>query len=366
MNILLITQEDILAGSSFSVSYLAKGLHERGHRVVVAARPGSVLHDLMKDSDVPFEAFTIPSRFNWKSVTHLVSLIRKYQIQVINAQSSKDRYTTVLAKFFYRLPVVLIHTRRQISMSVGGFLQNIIYVWGTDKIVAVSEGVKQSLILKKIPASHIEVIYNGTPKEKYQGIDLRKVEELRQKFSITPGDLVIGCISRRKEQDQLLSALDLLGRPVKVILVGIMEDDKLKEIRLHFKFPHQIFYEGEVEPKFVLNYYKLFTCTVLCSVIEGLSQGLLESMYLGIPVIATAAAGNLDLIKHGSNGLLFPDKDITALASCIRSVTEDNELKQTLISGGITTATDTFSIDRTVRSYEEFYSRLLSSRKNLT
>jgi L-malate glycosyltransferase len=365
LNILLITQEDILAGSSFSVSYLAKGLHQRGHRVIVAARPGSVLHDLMKDSEVPFEAFTIPSRFNWKSVTHLVSLVRKYQIQVINAQSSKDRYTTVLAKFFYQLPVVLIHTRRQISMSVGGFLQNIIYVWGTDKIVAVSEGVKQSLISKKIPASHIEVIYNGTPKEKYQGIDLSKVEPLRQKFSITQGDLVIGCISRRKEQDQLLRALDLLGRPAKVILVGIREDDELKEIRSHFKFPHQIFYEGEVEPKSVLTYYKLFTCTVLCSVIEGLSQGLLESMYMGVPVVATAAAGNLDLIKHRSNGLLFPDKDIAALASCIRSLTEDNELKQTLISGGIITATDTFSIDRTVRSYEEFYSRLLSSRKNL-
>lgn len=365
LNILLITQEDILAGSSFSVSYLAKGLHQRGHNVVVAARPGSVLHDLMKDSEVTFEAFTIPSRFNLKAVTQLVKLVRKHKIQVINAQSSKDRYTTVLAKFFYRLPVVLIHTRRQVSMSVGGFLQNIIYVRGTDKIVAVSEGVKQSLISKKIPARHIEVIYNGTPKEKYQGIDPRKVEQLQQKFSITQGDLVIGCISRRKEQDQLLRALDLLGRPVKVILVGIREDDVLKEIRLQFKFPHQIFYEGEVEPNSVLNYYKLFTCTVLCSVIEGLSQGLLESMYLGVPVIATAAAGNLDLVKHGANGLLFPDKDIPALAACIHSVTEDKELRQVLISGGITTATDTFSIERTVRSYEEFYSRLLSSHKNL-
>ncbi|MDZ7645722.1 MAG: glycosyltransferase [Cytophagales bacterium] len=34
---------------------------------------------------------------------------------------------------------------------------------GTDKIVAVSKGVKQSLIENKIPAQHIEVVYNGTP-----------------------------------------------------------------------------------------------------------------------------------------------------------------------------------------------------------
>lgn len=363
MNILLITQEDIIAGSTLSVSYLARGLKQRGHTVVVVARGGSFLYELLKDSDIIFKALTIRSRFDRNAIRQLVDLVKEYQIQIINAQSSKDRYITVFAKFFYRLPIVLIHTRRQVAMSVGGFIQNIIYVKGTDKIVAVSEGVKQSLVSKKIREGHIQVIYNGTPKEKYQQIDLKITQGLKEKFSISPDDIVIGSIARRKKQDQLLRSLDLLGRPVKVILVGIQEDDELRKIRSEFNFLHRVYYEGELDSKTALNYYRVFTCTVLCSVSEGLSQSLLESMYLGVPVIATAAAGNIDLIKHEYNGLLFRDGNIEALANCIKTIHSNPNLYKNLVSGGITTANDTFSIDRTVRTYEEFYSSLLSSRK---
>ena len=363
MNILLITQEDIIAGSTLSVSYLAKGLKQRGHTVVVVARGGSFLHELLKDSDILFKAMTIRSRFDRNAIRQLVDLVKEYQIQIINAQSSKDRYITVFAKFFYRLPTVLIHTRRQMTMSVGGFIQNIIYVKGTDKIVAVSEGVKQSLVSKQVPESHIQVIYNGTPKEKYEQTDPTITQRLKEKFSISPNDIVIGSIARRKKQDQLLRSLDLLGRPVKVIFVGIQEDEELRKIRSEFKFPHRVYYEGEVDSKAALNYYQIFTCTVLCSVSEGLSQGLLESMYLGVPVIATAAAGNIDLIKHEYNGLLFPDGNREALANCIETIHSNPSLSKNLVSGGITTATDTFSIDRTIKTYEEFYARLLSSPK---
>ncbi len=363
MNILIITQEDILAGSTFSVSYLAKGLAARGHKVIVVARPNSVLHHLMENSPVTFVPLTIKSRLDRHAIKMVATLVRNHGIQVINAQSSKDRYITVLAKWWYRFPVVLLHTRRQISLSMGGFFQNLIYVKGTDKIVAVSEGVKRSLIEKQIPAEHIAVVYNGTPTEKYNHLKPEIVQELSNRFSIAPQDIVIGCIARRKKQDQLLKALDLIGRAVKVIFVGIREDEELKSIRASFQFPHQVYYEGEQEGAYALHYYKLFTCTVLCSTTEGLSQGLLESMYLGIPVIATAAAGNLDLVQDGKNGLLFPDADITALAHCIRSVTQDMHLREKLIQGGINTASDTFSIDRTILNYEKLYSELLSSRK---
>lgn len=363
MNILLITQEDILAGSTYSVSYLAKGLSARGHKVVVAARPGSVLSQLFEGTEVVFEPLIIKSRFDWQSVKKLVSLVTKHRINVINAQSSNDRYITVFARFFYHLPVVLVHTRRQVSMSVGGFLQNLIYVSGTDKIVAVSEGVKQSLVEKKTPAAHIEVIYNGTPDYKYKNVSEIKTNELRQKFGIKEGDIVVGSISRRKRQEQLLKALNFLEQPIKVILVGIHEDEELKQIRESWKLPHEVIYLGEIAQQEALNYYRLFTCTVLSSITEGLSQNLLESMYLGVPVIATAATGNLDLIKDGYNGLLFTDDDVEGLAASIKKIASDDKLRKSLIEGGITTAKDTFSIERTVANYESFYARLLSSRK---
>ncbi|MCU0367255.1 MAG: glycosyltransferase family 4 protein, partial [Cyclobacteriaceae bacterium] len=356
------TQEDFLAGSTYSVSYLAKGLASRGHKVIVAARSGSELSRILIDSQVIFESIKIRGRFDFKSIILLNRLIKKHAIQIVNAQSSKDRYISVFAKYFFRLRIILIHTRRQVSKSTGGFFQNLIYVSGTDMIVAVSKGVKQSLIENHIPEKHIEVIYNGTPSYKYQHVDMNETLSLKKRFSVNEGDLVIGSISRRKQQEQLLKALDLIGKPVTVFLLGIKEDDELRDIISSYKFPHKVIFVGEVEQKEALNYYRVFTCTVLCSTSEGLSQNLLESMFLGVPVIATAAAGNLDLIDNGINGLLFKDNDIAALANSIRLIEENPDMRNTLISGGITTATDTFSIERTIATYESFYARLLSSR----
>jgi glycosyltransferase involved in cell wall biosynthesis len=86
-------------------------------------------------------------------------------------------------------------------------------------------------------------------------------------------------------------------------------------------------------------------------------------MYLGTPVIATAAAGNLDLINSGENGLLFNDGDLPTLAAAIKSVKNNIQLRQKLIAGGNTTASDTFSIHRTIQNYEKLFQQLLTSRK---
>ncbi|MBX2900459.1 MAG: glycosyltransferase family 4 protein [Cyclobacteriaceae bacterium] len=362
LNVLLITQEDYLAGSTFSVSYLAKGLQQRGHKVVVVARPDSLLQKQVAGTGVVFKPLVIRSRFDWKAIGQLKTIVLKFGIQIVNAQSSKDRYVSVLARWVFRLPVLVIHTRRQVAQSIGGFLQYLFYVNGTDRIVAVSHGVKKSLVRKGIPQNHVQVIFNGTPREKYQ-LSQQVTENLKSKLKITASDVVVGCVSRRKNQEQLLLSLNYLSFPVTVIFVGIAEDDELRALRKQLILPHKLHYAGEVPGAEVLHYFKLFSCMVLCSVIEGLSQSLLEAMYLGVPVIATAAAGNLDLIEHQKNGLLYSDKDYAGLALQIQSALNNPALRSTIISGGITTASDTFSIDRTLQQYEEFYAHLLSSRQ---
>ena len=56
---------------------------------------------------------------------------------------------------------------------------------------------------------------------------------------------------------------------------------------------------------------------VLNSTYEGLSHLLIEALSLGVPVIATDAGGNPELIEDGKNGLLVPVGDRDALAAAI-------------------------------------------------
>lgn len=57
---------------------------------------------------------------------------------------------------------------------------------------------------------------------------------------------------------------------------------------------------------------------VLPSLVEGLSNTLLEFMATGLPVVASRVSGSEDLIVPGRNGWLFPVSDVAQLAACLR------------------------------------------------
>lgn len=360
LNILFITQEDFLAGSTYSVFFLARELASRGHRTFIAARENSLLHSLTLYSKVEFLPLKLTSRFDRNAMRLLRDWVVQYELDIINSQSSKDRYITVFSRWLYRLPVKVVHTRRQISMSLGGPAQNLIYVNGTDKIVAVGNGVKKSLVDKGIPAGHVEVIFNGTPVEKYMRVSTAYTDALRKKLDIKEGDFVIGCISRRKLQHHLLRALDFLGVPAKVVFVGITEDEELATIARGFQLPHMVHYEGSVAADLALSYLPLFSIYALCSNTEGLSQALMEAMYFRVPIVATRASGNDDLIKHAHSGYLYEDGDVLDLALWIKSLRGNRALGAKMADEAHKTLISRFTIEQTANRYEHFFKELLA------
>ncbi len=60
---------------------------------------------------------------------------------------------------------------------------------------------------------------------------------------------------------------------------------------------------------------------------DGLPTVLIESMAVGLPVIATRKAGIPDLVRNGETGLIAEPNDPESLASCIVRLLEDPELQ---------------------------------------
>lgn len=362
MNILFLTYQGDVAGSTNSIFFLANGLAERGHTVVVGLRLESLLYKMLETTKVILQPMTFRGKLDLVNIRQIRDAVFKYNIQLVNAQSGKDRYTSILSRWLYKLPVVLVHTRRQEPKSLGGWLQNNFYVKGTDKIIVISPRLKKTFVEKGIPAHHIQVIMNGIPKLRFEEADLNKSEALRKQFGIKPGDIVICCISRRKKQEQLLQALPLLKNDnIKVLFVGIESGSLDHEVKqLSIKNP--ILYAGIVSPDEVMSYYPLCTLSVLPSTMDGFGLVLVEAMGMGIPVIATRSQGIIDVLNHQQNGLWFEDGDIQQLAEQIQRILTDDELRQKLISNGKKAAFTEFSLDRTLTEYEQFFEQLVKNK----
>jgi glycosyltransferase involved in cell wall biosynthesis len=78
-------------------------------------------------------------------------------------------------------------------------------------------------------------------------------------------------------------------------------------------------------------------CDIFClpSVHEPWGLAINEVMACGKPVIVSDEVGcQPDLVRDGETGLVFPAKNVEALAECLRRVAEDPKLAAQLTSAG--------------------------------
>ena len=348
-----------MAGSTYSISYLARGLAERGHHVTVAGKAGSLLFELLQNTTVRLIDLPFRSKVDWQTIRKLRDIIVSNNIELVNAQSSYDRYLTIFARWYYRLDVKLVHTRRQRPQSVGGWLQNNFYVRGTDKIVVISDELKQMFVQRGLPADHLHVIYNGTPPEQYK-IEGAVTERLRDRLGIGLNDTVIGCVARMKRQDQLIAALPYLKPTIKVLFVGI-EPGSLDHLVRQHQVKNPIIYAGKLNRTETLASYRLMNLNVLPSDMDGFGLVLVEAMAMGTPVIGTNYGGIKNVIKNETNGLLYENESPKQLAEKIRRVLQDEALRTRLVAEGQRTALEEFSIEKTVDNYEAFFQELIKN-----
>lgn len=99
-----------------------------------------------------------------------------------------------------------------------------------------------------------------------------------------------------------------------------------------------------------------------CSTAEGFPNAVLEYLAAGLPVVATAVGGSVEIIRDGQTGLLVAPRDEQALAAAMVRLLEDERLARSLGNAGRQLAGN-FSVQRMVESTTSLYAELLSSQR---
>jgi sugar transferase (PEP-CTERM/EpsH1 system associated) len=97
------------------------------------------------------------------------------------------------------------------------------------------------------------------------------------------------------------------------------------------------------------------SCFVLPSLAEGISNTILEAMATGIPVIASAVGGNVELVEDRRTGLLVAPDDVEALATAMVALHSDADRARAMGRAGRQDVDQRFSMEAMVSAYMQVY-----------
>ncbi|HXI03608.1 MAG TPA: glycosyltransferase [Candidatus Saccharimonadales bacterium] len=95
---------------------------------------------------------------------------------------------------------------------------------------------------------------------------------------------------------------------------------------------------------------------------EGCPNAVIEAMATGLPVVATAAGGTVEIVRDRETGRLVAPRDPAAFARGIQDLLDDPEAARRMGSTGLELARSRFAFHRMVERVQSLYESILEGR----
>lgn len=350
MNILLAC-EYFFANPDFV--RLGKELARKGHDVSVATS----IRPVDKADKADLRVFEIKPFVTIYKIPHTMSLpllkvskiLKDQNIEVvhtINDHSTNGGVACVAARatnrpFVYTIQGPGTITGNPLVDSVSQLYTMTAGYWcarEAGKVILLSRSLIPTAEKMGVERDRIAVIPSGIDSEHFnrENSEIKeRASALREELGITD-EIVLGYTGRlfpAKGLTYLFSALKRIEDKHPNILLLIVGDgaqrNELEIMAKNLKV-RTIFvgWQRNTAP-----YYSLMDIFVLPSLFEGLPNVLLEAMAMNLPLVATSVGGNPDVVQDGENGFLVPARNDSRLASVLKKLVADNDLR--LQMGGL-------------------------------
>jgi glycosyltransferase involved in cell wall biosynthesis len=301
----------------------------------------------------------------------LISQRKNYDVINVNQVLYPAFISTLCARFLKKAVIAKVGSSgfnsdiNQIKKFPEGKLQLKYILKNIDRIVCTSRIMKEEFVKEGADENKIVIIRNGVNVEDFERsyercntmvtmgrfIKSKNIVTLINAFSrfieATDKELKLILIGNGPERDNILNLINKLGLGDKIVLTGMVSNPEefLKESDL-FIFP---------------------------SLVEGISNSLIEAMSLKLPCIVSNIPGNIEVIgDNNSNkavkegefivsecGIFFNPSDISGLVKAIKYIFNNSEVRKKIGKNSYRRILTEYNIEEVSDRYLELYREVL-------
>lgn len=361
----LDTGED-LRGGQRQLLMLARGLAARGHQQLIVTMDGTLLETRARQEG--FRVFGLPRHD--PAGAHGIFQLRQFLLaepfHLLHGHDGKGQTISWLASM--GLKVSRVATRRVIYTPPRHIDTRVKYGRGCDAVIAVSKYVRQLLVDAGVPASKVEVIYDGVEIDKP---DPSSKPRMRAQWGCESLDFVVGHIAsggREKGLDVVREAAVLLnasnpGLRIIAATAGFAGKARGDILRDRLKAEGAANLRWTLLPTHGADFFAALDLFIMPSRAEGLGSAALVAMAQGVPVVASKVGGLPEIVEEGETGWLVPPGSPQALADAIAHAASDRSRLHEMGTKAHQRALQ-FSSTLLVERTETLYVRLTSEKSS--
>ncbi len=353
------------------VQLLSRLDRRRFHPMVCALKAQGDLCRTVEAMGVPiFDGGLGRSLMGWggaRVLARLTRLLRRERIDIAHAYLFHPNVLTPIAGRLARVPVVVASKRSldryparlpRWACQLGNKL--------ADRIMVNAEAIGRFVAAEeRCPRAKMVLIPNGVREE---ALAPRADGRAKRREIGVPAEVpVVGAVSRlawKKAIRHLVQAVPRLLEAAPEARVVIAGDGPLQaELEAEagaLGVRDRVLFLGSRDD--TIELMATFDVFVLPSVVEGMSNALLEAMAVGRPVVATDVGGNAEVVVDGETGFLVPAAAPDQLAGAILKLIEAPEMAAEMGAAGRRRVIERYRVDVMTQRIEAMYDALLREK----
>src|SRR5882672_4462319 len=166
-NLLHINTERDWRGGEAQTLLLARGLKARGHRCWLAAPGGSPLESRAREMGLEVLSFSCRGEFDPGAIRRLALFLNAHSPRLIHYHTSHAITLGSLASLWAGRRIAVASRRVSFPLSRNP-LARLKYTWRVDRVIAVSEAIREVLLTAGVPRERVVVIPSAVDLERLQ------------------------------------------------------------------------------------------------------------------------------------------------------------------------------------------------------